>query len=71
MKEDEMGAACGEYGKMMNTCKTLIEMSEGKRPLGRLDADGAVMLKCILGKSGEMVWIELISLRIVTGVAPM
>jgi hypothetical protein len=29
------------------------------------------MLKCILGKSGEMVWIELISLRIVTGVAPM
>jgi hypothetical protein len=39
-----------------NAYNSLVEKLEGKRPLGNLGIDGRIILKCILGKKGYMVW---------------
>jgi hypothetical protein len=54
-------------GKMRNVYNILVGKSEGKRPLGRLDVDGRIILKWTLGKQGLGMWIGFMLLRIETG----
>jgi hypothetical protein len=35
VKEGGMGRACSKNGQKRNACRLLVEMPEGKRPLGR------------------------------------
>ena len=45
-----MGGACGTYGKEERLIQSLGEEYEGKRPLGRPDVDGRVILRLIFRK---------------------
>jgi hypothetical protein len=47
VKEDEMGRACSMNGEE-NAYRILVGKPEGKRPLGRLDACGRIILRWIL-----------------------
>ena len=43
--KNEKGGLCGMCGG--GECTVLVGKPEGKRPLGRLEMDGRIMLKCI------------------------
>jgi hypothetical protein len=59
-----MGWACNAHGGNEKTNKILAGKPEGKRPLGRLDVDRRIILKCILGKMLDgSDWIHLTPYR--------
>ena len=44
----------------LDTYRRLVEKPEGKRPLGRVNMDGSIILKFILQKwDGDVDWIDL------------
>jgi hypothetical protein len=45
-----MGRACSTHGEKRNAYRIVVGKSEGMRPLRRLDLDGRIILKWILGK---------------------
>jgi hypothetical protein len=56
---------------MSNAYEILMGKTKGKRPLGRPEVDGWIILKCILEKYGGVVWTELVWLRIMTSGGPL
>jgi hypothetical protein len=49
-KEDEMGRACSIHEENMHVYRVLVGNPERKRPLGRLNMGGKIILKWILEK---------------------
>jgi hypothetical protein len=56
---------------MRNAYNILDGKSEGKRPLGRLDVGGRIILEWISGTYGGRVWTGFIWLRMVTSGGPL
>jgi hypothetical protein len=46
--DDGMGTAGSMHGEKRNAYRVFVGKPEGKRPLGRLEADGRIILKWIL-----------------------
>jgi hypothetical protein len=55
-KSRETGWTCRTKGQTTNAYKTFVRKSEGKRLLGRVVADGIIILEWILGKQDENLW---------------
>jgi hypothetical protein len=51
MKDDEMGRACGMYGKKINTYRVLVGKLVNRDHLQDLGIDGKVILKRVLKES--------------------
>jgi hypothetical protein len=58
-----MGRAYSRHGDKRNAYRIFVGKPEGKRPLGRLEADGSITLKGILERQDGEVWTGLICLR--------
>jgi hypothetical protein len=43
-----MDGACGTHGEKRNAYRILVGKPEGKRPLGRLDVSGRIILRWII-----------------------
>jgi hypothetical protein len=54
--------------ELRNAYKILVAKPEGKKPHGRIDVVGKIILKWILRKSGLGAWIGFFCLGIVDGV---
>jgi hypothetical protein len=54
-------------GEKRNAYRLLVGKPEGKRPLGRQDVGGWIILGCILERWDGVVWTGLVWLRIGTG----
>jgi hypothetical protein len=61
-----MGGTFSTYGESRAASSTLVSRSEGKRSLGRHNADGRIILKWIFKKLNG-AWAGLSWLRIWTG----
>jgi hypothetical protein len=62
-----MYEACNAYGEIERPIQGFEEKPEGKKPLGRPDIDGRIILRWIFRKWGMRVWTGLSWLRIGTG----
>jgi len=62
IKEDEMGRACGMYGRERNLYSVLVGKPEGKRPLGRYRGRREDSIKINLKGTGckTMDWIYVV-----------
>jgi hypothetical protein len=60
-----MGRACRPHGAKRNVYRVLVGKSEGKRPLGKIDVGGRIILKWVLREVrwGDMDWIFLVQDR--------
>jgi hypothetical protein len=63
----EMDGACRNYGGRRSAYRALVGKPEGKRPLGRPNIDGRIILRWIFRKCVWGPWTGLIWLRIGTG----
>jgi hypothetical protein len=61
-----MGTACSTNWEKRNTYRILVGKPDGKRPLGRQNLSGWIILELILERQDGIVWIGLICLRIGT-----
>jgi hypothetical protein len=62
-----MGGTCSTYRERRDVYRVLVGKPEGKRPLGRPDVDGRVILRWIFRKWGVGTWTGSSWLRIGTG----
>ena len=62
-----MSGACSTYGGEVRLHRVLVEKPEGKRPLGRPDVDGRIILSWIFRKWEGVVGTGWSWLRIGTG----
>jgi hypothetical protein len=62
-----MGGPCSTKGAKRNTYRLLVGKPEGKRPLGRPDVGGRIILRWILKRWDRVMWNGLVWLRIGTG----
>jgi len=56
IEKNEMGGACSAYGEVIVVYRVLAGKHEGKRPLGRQDVDGRIILRWIFLKWDIGAW---------------
>jgi hypothetical protein len=60
IKKNEMGEACGTFGKQETCIKVLVGDVRERHHLGNRNIDGRIILRWIGKKWGVEVWIGLI-----------